>query len=49
MIEHGFSAVRLSLENMERLHSEGFRKVFAKLAFWVMNAVPELKERFRGG
>ncbi|HYY29262.1 MAG TPA: NAD(P)/FAD-dependent oxidoreductase [Chthoniobacterales bacterium] len=46
MIEHGFRAVRLSLENMERLHSEGLRKVLAKFALRLMNALPPLKERF---
>ena len=49
MIEIGFRAVRLSLENMERVHSEGIRKVFAKLALRVMNSVPTLKERFAAG
>ena len=49
MIEHGFRAVRLSLENMERIHSEGLRKVFAKFTFRLMNVVPPLKERFRRG
>jgi 2-polyprenyl-6-methoxyphenol hydroxylase-like FAD-dependent oxidoreductase len=33
MIEHGFRAVCLSLENMERLDSEGLNKVLAKFAF----------------
>ena len=49
MIEHGFRAVRLSLENMERLHSEGLSKVLAKFAFRLMNALPPLKELFRSG
>ena len=49
MIEHGFRAVRLSLENMERLHSEGLNKVLAKFAFRLMNALPPLKELFRSG
>jgi 2-polyprenyl-6-methoxyphenol hydroxylase-like FAD-dependent oxidoreductase len=49
LIEHGFRAVRLSLENMGRIHSEGLRKVFAKFAFRLMNVVPPLKERFRRG
>jgi hypothetical protein len=46
MIELGFNAVRLSLENMERVHSEGIRKAFAKFAFRLMNTFPPLKERF---
>jgi hypothetical protein len=45
----GFRAVCLSLENMERLHSEGLSKVLAKFAFRLMNALPPLKERFRSG
>jgi 2-polyprenyl-6-methoxyphenol hydroxylase-like FAD-dependent oxidoreductase len=49
MIEHGFRAVCLSLENMERLHSEGLSKVLAKVAFRLMNALPPLKECFRSG
>jgi 2-polyprenyl-6-methoxyphenol hydroxylase-like FAD-dependent oxidoreductase len=47
MIETGFAAVRLSLENMERLHSEGLKRTFAKFAFRLMNTFPSLKERFR--
>lgn len=46
MIELGFNAVRLSLENMERVHSEGIRKSFAKFAFRLLNTFPPLKERF---
>lgn len=46
MIELGFNAVRLSLENMERVHSEGIRKAFAKFAFRLLNTFPPLKERF---
>lgn len=46
MIELGFNAVRLSLENMERVHAEGIRKAFAKFAFRLMNTFPPLKERF---
>ena len=49
MIEHGFRAVRLSLENMQRVHSEGLRKALAKFALRLMNVVPALKERFRSG
>lgn len=49
MIEHGFHAVRLSLHNMERLHSEGLQKLFAKSVFLLMNTFPTLKERFRSG
>jgi 2-polyprenyl-6-methoxyphenol hydroxylase-like FAD-dependent oxidoreductase len=49
MIEHGFRAVRLSLQNMERLHSEGLQKFSAKCVFRLMNALPTLKERFRSG
>ena len=49
MIEHGFRAVRLSLENMQRVHSEALRKAFAKFALRLMNVVPVLKERFRSG
>jgi 2-polyprenyl-6-methoxyphenol hydroxylase-like FAD-dependent oxidoreductase len=49
MIEHGFRAVRLSLQNMERLHSEGLQKLSAKCAFRLMNAFPTLKKRFRSG
>jgi 2-polyprenyl-6-methoxyphenol hydroxylase-like FAD-dependent oxidoreductase len=49
MIEHGFRAVCLSLENMERLHSEGLSKVLAKVAFRLTNALPPLKECFRSG
>ena len=49
MIEHGFRAVRLSLENMQRVHSEGLRRAFAKFALHLMNVVPVLKERFRSG
>lgn len=49
MIEHGFRAVRVSLENMERLHAEGLRKALAKFAFRLMNALPPLRERFRSG
>jgi 2-polyprenyl-6-methoxyphenol hydroxylase-like FAD-dependent oxidoreductase len=49
MIEHGFRAVRLSLQNMERLHSEGLQKFSAKCVFRLMNAFPALKERFRRG
>jgi len=33
MIEYGFRAVRLSLENMGRVHSEGIRKGLTRLAF----------------
>jgi 2-polyprenyl-6-methoxyphenol hydroxylase-like FAD-dependent oxidoreductase len=47
MIEYGFRAVRRFLENMDRVHSEGLRKVFAKCAFRLINAVPAFKERFR--
>jgi len=47
MIEHGFRAVRLSLENMQRVHSKGLRKAFAKFTLRLMNLVPVLKERFR--
>ena len=47
MIEHGFRAVRLSLQNMERLHSEGLQQLFAKCVFRLMNTFPTLKERFR--
>jgi 2-polyprenyl-6-methoxyphenol hydroxylase-like FAD-dependent oxidoreductase len=49
MIEEGFRAVSLSLENMERVHSEALGKVFAKFAFRLMNVVPPLKGRFRRG
>lgn len=51
MIEQGFRAIRLSLENMERVHSEGLRKAFANVAFRLINALPplKLKERFRSG
>jgi 2-polyprenyl-6-methoxyphenol hydroxylase-like FAD-dependent oxidoreductase len=47
MIEQGFRAVRSSLENMKRVHSEGLRKAFAKVAFRLINALPPLKERLR--
>ena len=49
MIEHGFRAVRLSLENMQRVHSEGLKKAFAKFGLRLMNVVPVLKEHFRSG
>jgi 2-polyprenyl-6-methoxyphenol hydroxylase-like FAD-dependent oxidoreductase len=49
MIEHGFRAVRLSLENMQRVHSEGLKKAFAKFGLRLMKVVPVLKEHFRSG
>jgi 2-polyprenyl-6-methoxyphenol hydroxylase-like FAD-dependent oxidoreductase len=47
MIAAGFAAVRLSLANMERLHSEGLKKTCAKLSFRLMNTFPPLKQRLR--
>ena len=49
MIQCGFRAVRLSVESMERVHSEGLKKELAKFVFRVMNAYPSLKQRFRNG
>jgi 2-polyprenyl-6-methoxyphenol hydroxylase-like FAD-dependent oxidoreductase len=46
MIEYGFRAVRMSLENMQRVHSEGISREFTKFIFRMMNLVPPLKERF---
>ena len=46
MIEYGFRAVRMSLENMQRVHSEGISREFTKFIFCMMNLVPPLKERF---
>jgi 2-polyprenyl-6-methoxyphenol hydroxylase-like FAD-dependent oxidoreductase len=47
MIEYGFRAVRMSLDNMRLVHSEGIARQFSKLVFRLMDFVPPLKERFR--
>ena len=46
MIEYGFRAVRMSLENMRMVHSEGIAREFSKLVFRLINFVPALKEGF---
>jgi 2-polyprenyl-6-methoxyphenol hydroxylase-like FAD-dependent oxidoreductase len=46
MIEYGFRAVHMSLENMRRVHSEGIAREFTKFIFRVINVVPPLRKRF---
>jgi 2-polyprenyl-6-methoxyphenol hydroxylase-like FAD-dependent oxidoreductase len=45
MIEYGFQAVRMSLNNMRQVHSEGLAREFTKLSFRFMNLIPQLREK----
>jgi 2-polyprenyl-6-methoxyphenol hydroxylase-like FAD-dependent oxidoreductase len=50
MIEYGFSAVRTSLADMERFHSErGLSRALTKAAFRAADWIPPLKTMFLGG
>jgi 2-polyprenyl-6-methoxyphenol hydroxylase-like FAD-dependent oxidoreductase len=44
MIEYGFQAVRMSLNNMRQVHSEGLARELTKLSFRFMNLIPQLRE-----
>jgi 2-polyprenyl-6-methoxyphenol hydroxylase-like FAD-dependent oxidoreductase len=47
MIEYGFRAVRTSLKEMERLHSEGIlARAFMKIFFRTLDLIPPLKVAF---
>ncbi|MBV8224596.1 MAG: FAD-dependent monooxygenase [Verrucomicrobia bacterium] len=46
MIEYGFRAVRMSLGNMRRVHSEGIARELNKMIFRLIDFVPALKKRF---
>jgi len=45
MIQHGFQAVRMSLDNMRQVHSEGIQREFTKLIFRFMNSMPRFKQK----
>ena len=47
MIEYGFRAVRTSLKEMERLHTDGIlARTFTKIFFRTIDRVPPLKVAF---
>jgi len=48
MIHYGFDAVRASLKQMERVHSEGVARTITKIVFRTLDLVPAFKRAFLG-